>query len=96
QKNNNLNSEEAAIQAGKLRLRPVLLTAITTILGLIPMAIGWSLEIHSFPPKFIAGAESSQWWAPMAIVVIVGLAISTLLTLFLAPALYTFLSKLKK
>lgn len=93
QKNSGLSVKEAAVQAGKLRLRPVLLTAVTTVLGLIPMAIGWSLEIHSFPPKFIAGAESSQWWAPMAIVVIVGLTVSTLLTLFLAPSLFCVFRK---
>ncbi len=89
------DSYSAALEAGKLRLRPVLLTAITTVLGLVPMAVGWSLEIHSFPPKFIAGAESSQWWAPMAIVVITGLTVSTLLTLFLVPALFLQFDKLK-
>lgn len=88
QKAKGQDSFNAALTAGQLRLRPVLLTAITTILGLIPMAVGWSLEIHSFPPKFTAGAESSQWWAPMAIVVIFGLAVSTFLTLFYAPCLF--------
>jgi multidrug efflux pump subunit AcrB len=89
------DSYSAALEAGKLRLRPVLLTAITTILGLVPMAVGWSLEIHSFPPSFIAGAESSQWWAPMAIVVITGLTVSTLLTLFLVPTLFLQFDKIK-
>ncbi|MDZ4198936.1 MAG: efflux RND transporter permease subunit, partial [Kiritimatiellia bacterium] len=56
-----LSADEAIIQAGRRRLRPVLLTAITTILGLIPMAIGWSLDIHTWPPTFVAGAESSTW-----------------------------------
>jgi len=79
----------AIIEAGSLRLRPVLLTAITTILGLIPMAIGYSLEIHSWPPKIIAGAESSQWWAPMAVAVIFGLLVATILTLLLVPAMYS-------
>ncbi|NCC52950.1 MAG: efflux RND transporter permease subunit [Spartobacteria bacterium] len=79
----------AIIEAGAMRLRPVLLTAITTILGLIPMAIGYSLEIHSWPPKIIAGAESSQWWAPMAVAVIFGLMVATVLTLLLVPAMYS-------
>jgi multidrug efflux pump subunit AcrB len=87
---------EAAIESGKIRIRPVLLTAITTVLGLIPMAIGWSLEVHSFPPKIIAGAESSQWWAPMAIVVIFGLSVSTFLTLFLSPTLFCFFDGLRE
>jgi multidrug efflux pump subunit AcrB len=87
---------EAAIESGKIRLRPVLLTTITTVLGLIPMAVGWTLEVHSFPPKIIAGAESSQWWAPMAIVVIFGLSVSTLLTLFLSPTLFCFFDGLRE
>ncbi len=78
----------AVIQAGRLRLRPVLLTAATTILGLIPMAIGYSLEVHTWPPRLVAGSETSDWWAPMAVVVIFGLAVSTLLTLVFVPTLY--------
>jgi len=85
-----LGSVEAAIAAGRQRLRPVLLTACTTILGLIPMAVGWSVEVHSFPWKFVAGTESSQWWAPMAVAVIFGLGLATLLTLVQVPVMYSF------
>jgi len=84
-----LSSREAIINAGRTRLRPVLLTAVTTILGLIPMAIGYSLEIHTWPPSIITGAESSQWWAPMAWAVIFGLLVSTLLTLILVPVMFS-------
>ncbi|MBN1556869.1 MAG: efflux RND transporter permease subunit, partial [Lentisphaerae bacterium] len=84
-----LDANEASVAAGKLRLRPVLLTAITTILGLIPMAVGYSVEIHSWPWKLIAGAESSAWWAPMAVAVIFGLALATVLTLVLVPVMYS-------
>ena len=80
---------EAIIDAGRTRLRPVMLTAITTILGLIPMAIGYSLEIHTWPPKIVAGAENSQWWAPMAWAVMIGLLVSTLLTLILVPVMFS-------
>jgi multidrug efflux pump subunit AcrB len=83
------NVIEAIVAAGSMRLRPVLLTATTTILGLIPMAVGYSLEIHSWPPHIIAGAESSQWWAPMAVAVIFGLMVATMLTLLLVPAMYS-------
>ncbi len=83
-----LSAVEAAIDAGKTRLRPVLLTAVTTVLGLIPMAIGWGLEIHTWPPRLVAGAESGAWWAPMAVAVIFGLSLATLLTLVLVPAMY--------
>jgi multidrug efflux pump subunit AcrB len=82
-----LDSTEAIVAAGKMRLRPVLLTAVTTILGLIPMAIGYSLEVHSFPPKIVSGAESSAWWAPMAVAVIFGLGFATILTLLLVPSM---------
>jgi multidrug efflux pump subunit AcrB len=84
-----MDTTEAVVTAGRMRLRPVLLTATTTILGLIPMAVGYSLEIHEWPPKIIAGAESSAWWAPMAIAVIFGLALATILTLVLVPVMYS-------
>jgi len=86
-KNEGLPTPEAVVAAGLLRLRPVLLTAVTTILGLIPMAVGYSLDVHRFPPTFIAGAESSQWWAPMAVAVIFGLGVATALTLVLVPVM---------
>jgi len=84
-----LSATDAVVTAGRLRLRPVLLTATTTILGLMPMAIGYSLEIHQWPPKIIAGAESSAWWAPMAVAVIFGLSVATVLTLILVPSMYS-------
>ena len=84
-----LNTFDAIIDAGRTRLRPVMLTAITTILGLIPMAVGYSLDIHTWPPTLISGAESSQWWAPMAWAVIFGLLVSTVLTLILVPVMFS-------
>ena len=84
-----LSAIESVVAAGRMRLRPVLLTAVTTVLGLIPMAVGWSLEIHQWPPKIIAGAESSAWWAPMAVAVIFGLSMATVLTLVLVPVMYS-------
>ncbi len=89
QKQEGLPSTEAIVTAARMRLRPVLLTATTTILGLIPMAIGFSLEVHTWPPTIVAGAESSAWWAPMAVAVIYGLALSTVLTLVLVPVMYS-------
>ncbi|NNJ71139.1 MAG: efflux RND transporter permease subunit, partial [Kiritimatiellales bacterium] len=82
-----LDTTEAVVHAGRLRLRPVLLTAITTILGLIPMAIGFSFDVHTL--RFIVGGATSAWWAPMAIAVIFGLAVATLLTLILVPLMYS-------
>ena len=84
-----MSSHDAIVMAGRTRLRPVLLTAITTIAGLIPMAAGWSLEIHTWPPRIVAGAETSAWWAPMAVAVLFGLSVATLLTLIQAPIMYS-------
>lgn len=77
---------EAAIQAGTTRLRPVLLTAVTTILGLVPMALGVSFDFTEMQMAW--KSESSQWWSSMAYAVIFGLAFATLLTLVVLPTLY--------
>lgn len=76
----------ASVEAGATRLRPVLLTAITTTLGLIPMAVGISYDFHTF--SWSTRSESSQWWASMAIAVIYGLLFATVLTLLVVPSLY--------
>jgi multidrug efflux pump subunit AcrB len=81
----------AASEAGVTRLRPVLLTATTTIIGLIPMAIGISYDFHTF--TWATKSESSQWWRNMAVVVIFGLGFATVLTLVVAPSLYVMLSR---
>lgn len=82
-----LDSKEAILKACGQRLRPVLLTAITTLVGLLPMAIGWSLEMHRWPPRIIRSTETSAWWAPMAVAVIFGLGVATLLTLIQVPVM---------
>ncbi|MGL1861410.1 MAG: efflux RND transporter permease subunit [Pseudodesulfovibrio sp.] len=76
---------DAIIEAGLTRFRPVILTAITTILGLIPMATGVSFDFINF--QLDTGSETSQWWGPMAVAVIFGLAVSTILTLVVVPVL---------
>jgi len=83
---------EAATEAGVTRLRPVMLTALTTIIGLIPMAIGISYDFHTF--SLATRSESAQWWRNMAVVVIFGLAFATILTLVVVPSLYVMLSRL--
>ena len=84
---------EAAVEAGTIRLRPVLLSAGTTILGLTPMASGISYDFRMM--EWVTRSESSQFWASMAIAVIFGLAFATMLTLFVVPTLYVTLRSLR-
>ncbi|MFQ5824179.1 MAG: efflux RND transporter permease subunit [bacterium] len=80
---------EAIIKGGKTRLRPVILTAITTIMGLIPLTTGFNFDFRNF--RFDIGGESSQWWGPMGVAVIFGLAVATFLTLVIVPVVYYIL-----
>jgi multidrug efflux pump subunit AcrB len=81
-----LAKTQAVVEAGAIRLRPVLLTAITTVLGLIPLGVG--LNIDFFKGTISLGSESSQWWAPMCVAVISGLTVATVLTLIVVPVTY--------
>ncbi len=85
---------DALIKAGLVRFRPVMLTAITTILGLLPMATGISFDFRKF--AWDIGNESSQWWGPMAVAVIFGLAVATLLTLVVVPVLCSLLNSVQE
>lgn len=76
---------EAALETGKLRLRPVLLTAGTTILGLIPMVLAMNIDFINRHVAF--GAPSTQWWTQLSSAIAGGLGFATILTLFLTPCL---------
>jgi len=83
---------EALVEAGRTRLRPVLLTAITTVLGLLPLAIGLNFDFLSlythFDPQISIGGESVAFWGPMSWTVIFGLTFATILTLVISPVMY--------
>ena len=88
-----LGRREALVRGGRVRFRPVILTAVTTALGLIPLAIGLNFDFFGLyarlEPEFYWGGEQAAMWGPMAIAVIIGILFATFLTLLLVPVLYS-------
>ena len=87
-----INVREAIIMGGATRLRPVLLTAITTVLGLIPLAVGFNFNfftlISELDPHLFIGGDNTAMWGPMAWTIIYGLIFATFLTLIVVPVMY--------
>jgi len=83
---------EAAINAGVRRFRPVTLTALTTILGLIPLTFGFGFDFYSF--SFESGGAEADFWRSMGVAVIFGLLFGTILTLIIVPVMYATISEL--
>jgi multidrug efflux pump subunit AcrB len=86
---------ESLVQGGLTRFRPVTLTAITTVVGLVPLAIGLNFDFEglyaSLRPDLYWGGEQAAWWGPMAIAVIAGLTFATFLTLVVLPVMHSLL-----
>ncbi len=83
--------EEALVEAGRIRLRPVVLTAAATVLGVLPLATGIDFDWREL--HFIIGAESAEFWRPLAVAIIFGLTISTFLTLVIVPTVYSLIDE---
>lgn len=90
---------DTIIKGGKARLRPVILTAITTVLGLIPLATGLNINFISlfgqFDPQIYVGGDNVIFWGPLAWTVIFGLIVATFLTLIIVPVLFNIVYRLK-
>src|SRR3990167_1637284 len=89
-----LEPREAALETGSLRLRPVLLTAVTTVLGLVPMVIGVNVDLLT--PSLGFGAPSTQWWTQLSSAIAGGLSFATVLTLLLTPCLLVLGSRFER
>jgi multidrug efflux pump subunit AcrB len=95
-----MNRREALVLGGKTRLRPVLLTALTTALGMAPLAIGLNFDFfglyRELNPDIYWGGEQAAWWGPMCVAIIAGILFATFLTLILVPVLYSLVDDVEK
>lgn len=95
-----VRTREAAIQAGRIRIIPVMLTAIATILGLLPLAVGFNINFVSFfrhlNPHIFFGGDSVVFWGPLSWTIIFGLIFAFFLTLMMVPSMYLISERLRR
>jgi multidrug efflux pump subunit AcrB len=89
----------AIVHSGRTRLRPVLLTAITTVLGLVPLAVGMNINFYTLmselDPQIYFGGDNVSFWGPLSWTVIFGLTFATFLTLVLVPVMYLLVERIR-
>lgn len=97
-RNRGIEKQKAIVEGGATRLRPVLLTALTTVLGLIPLTFGINIDfvglLTDFDPNFQFGSQNTQFWGPMGTSIISGLTFATFLTLVIVPVMYSVFDSL--
>ncbi len=95
-----MRTRAAAIEAGKIRIIPVLLTAVATILGLLPLAVGFNINFVSFfqhlNPHIFFGGDSVVFWGPLSWTMIFGLIFAFFLTLIMVPSMYLISERLRR
>ncbi|RYZ19479.1 MAG: efflux RND transporter permease subunit, partial [Chitinophagaceae bacterium] len=95
-----MRTREAAIQAGKIRIIPVLLTALATMLGLLPLAVGFNIDfVRMFTelnPNIFFGGDSVVFWGPLSWTIIFGLIFAFFLTLVMVPSMYLIAERLRR
>ena len=95
-----MRTRHAAIEAGKIRIIPVMLTAIATILGLLPLAVGFNIDFVSFfqhlNPHIFFGGDSVVFWGPLSWTMIFGLIFAFFLTLIMVPSMYLISERLRR
>jgi multidrug efflux pump len=95
-----MRTKEAIIQGGKVRIIPVLLTALATILGLLPLAVGlninWVTLFQEFKPHLFFGGDSVVFWGPLSWTLIFGLIFAFFMTLLMVPSMYLISERLRR
>lgn len=97
---NGMSVRDAVIEGGRIRMTPVILTATATILGMIPLAVGFNIDFVTMftelDPKIYFGGDSVAFWGPLSWTIIFGLSFATFITLILVPVMYLIAFKTKE
>ena len=95
-----MSVREAVVEGGRIRMTPVILTATATILGMIPLAVGFNIDFVTMftelNPKIYFGGDSVAFWGPLSWTIIFGLSFATFITLILVPVMYLIAFKTKE